>query len=247
MVQTILGPDHDLAKRLSKMERDIANLNTRDVLQNASIGIGGLTVNGGSINITNGGSLIVTGTGTIQLSTGTFVANVVNSNTTVSAGTSITAGTDVHSATSSTTGTATVGGDIDLTGDMYTPHGRATPVTTGYVSAWLNADGRLGASASSIAFKQDVEPADMSAQIQAVFTLGLVRFRFIADVEANGDAAPWHTGSLAEYMAQTALTEWVPLDSEGKPFAINWEHITIPLIAVVQNLDARLKALEAKP
>lgn len=241
MVQTILGPDHDLAKRLSKMERDIAALNTRDVLQNASIGRGGLTVNGGTINITNGGSLIVTGTGTIQLNTGTFVANVVQSNTTV------TAGTDVHSATSSTTGTATVGGDVDLTGDLYTPHGRATPVTTGYVSAWLNTDGRLGASASSIAFKQDIEPADLTQQVQAVLTLGLVRFRFIADVEANGDAAPWHTGSLAEYMAQTALTEWVPLDSEGKPFAINWEHITIPLVAVVQNLDARLKALEAKP
>ncbi len=44
MVQTILGPDHDLAKRLSKLEQDVANLNTRDVLQNATFGPNGTTV-----------------------------------------------------------------------------------------------------------------------------------------------------------------------------------------------------------
>ncbi|HEY5224953.1 MAG TPA: hypothetical protein VIJ18_18135 [Microbacteriaceae bacterium] len=60
MVQTILGPDHELAKRLTKMERDIANLNTRDVLQNASITQGGLTVSGGgSITVDDGGNIVV--------------------------------------------------------------------------------------------------------------------------------------------------------------------------------------------
>ena len=63
-----LGPDHALAIRLQQMEDAIKELSTRDVLQNASIGQGGLTVNGtGSINVTGGGSINVTGGGTVNV------------------------------------------------------------------------------------------------------------------------------------------------------------------------------------
>jgi len=72
MVGANLGPDYDLAKRISDLEILVRGLSTRDVLQNASIGAGGITVNGGSI--------IVTGTGSIQLATGTFFANAVTGN-----------------------------------------------------------------------------------------------------------------------------------------------------------------------
>lgn len=44
MVQSMLGPDHDLAKRLTNMEQAIQKLNTRDVLQNATFGKDGTTV-----------------------------------------------------------------------------------------------------------------------------------------------------------------------------------------------------------
>lgn len=135
-------------------------------------------------------------------------------------------------------------GSVSVSGPIYSPHGRANPVTSGYVSAWLNTDGRIGASASSIEFKQDIQPADTTEEVAAILSIGMIRYRYIADVEEHGENAPWHLGSLAEYMATTGLKEWVPLDQDGNPFAINWEHLVIPAIAAIQNLDARLKVLE---
>lgn len=143
------------------------------------------------------------------------------------------------------TGNVNATGNITAAGPIFSPHGRATPVTTGYVGAWLNADGRIGATASSIQFKQDIQPADTTAEVEALLSIGLVRYRYIADVEEHGENAPWHLGSIAEYMQKTALREWVPLDQDGNAFAINWEHLIIPAIATMQSMDARLKALEA--
>ena len=73
-------------------------------------------------------------------------------------GTSVAVTGAATSASVTTTAGATVGGDINVTGDLYTPHGRATPVVSGYVSAWLNVDGRLGATASTRASKRDLIP-----------------------------------------------------------------------------------------
>lgn len=143
--------------------------------------------------------------------------------------------------------TVTASGNIKSTGgSLYSIVGHNTPVTSGYVGAWFDFDGRLGASASSIRFKQDIEPADPSAQVDALLHLALIRYRYVADVERNGDDAPWHLGSIAEYMQQTALSEWVPVGEDGEPLAINWEQMAIPIVATLQSLDARLKALEAK-
>jgi hypothetical protein len=137
-------------------------------------------------------------------------------------------------------------GSASITGPIYSPHGRANPVTTSYVSAWLNSDGRIGASASSLKFKQDFEPADTTAEVEALLTVALIRYRYIADVEARGNGASWHLGTLAEYMAETALREWVPLDQKGEPFAINWEHLIIPAIAAIQKAHAEQLASNAR-
>lgn len=178
-------------------------------------------------------------TETVVSATTTFLASGFTTGSMTATG-SITAGGSV-------TATGNVSGaDSHLTGDLYSPHGRATPVTTGYVSAWLNGDGRLGASASSLRFKQDIEPADTTEEVDALLRLALIRYRYIADVEENGDAAPWHLGSIAEYMQQTALAEWVPLDQNGDAFAINWEQIAIPAVAALQRLYAGQKDLIAR-
>lgn len=68
MAGTILPPKHDLAKRLTALEQQVAQLATRDVLQNASIGAGGLTVNsGGSIRVLGGGSISVADGGEVTV------------------------------------------------------------------------------------------------------------------------------------------------------------------------------------
>lgn len=68
MTAVRLGPDHDLAKRLSTLEQKVQQLFTRDLLQNASIGAGGLVVQGGgSITVQDGGSIAVNGTGNVAV------------------------------------------------------------------------------------------------------------------------------------------------------------------------------------
>lgn len=142
-------------------------------------------------------------------------------------------------------GSANVSGNINLTGDLYTPHGRATPVVNSYVAAYLNVDGRLGATPSALRYKQDVEPADMSAYVEALRRVALVRFRYIAAVEELGDSAPVEIGSIAEYFVAAGLSEWVYFDEAGAPQGINYERLTIPLIAAFQSLDERVRKLES--
>lgn len=74
-------PGQDFAKRISSLESAVASLGTRDVLQNAAIGSGGITVDGGQILITDGGSILVQGTGFISLSAGTLTAATLNGTT----------------------------------------------------------------------------------------------------------------------------------------------------------------------
>lgn len=144
----------------------------------------------------------------------------------------------------SVSGAVTAGGDITSTaGDFYSPHGRATPVTTSYVSAWFNGDGRIGATASSFKVKQDIEPADMTKLVEALRTVALVKFRRIEAVEKYGDDAPTEIGGIAEYFLTAGLEDYVFFHPEtGEPQGINYELLTIPLIAAFQSLDARLTA-----
>lgn len=171
---------------------------------------------------------------------------LVNINATVKAATDSYLSTGTVNMANLVINALTASGSVSAAGPIFTPHGRATPVTTGYVSAWLNSDGRVGATASSIQFKQDIEPADTAAEVDALLRLALIRFRYIEDVEKHGDAAPWHLGSIAEYMQLTALSEWVPLDQDGNAFSINWEHVTIPMVAALQSANARANASDAR-
>lgn len=77
MVNANYGPAYDLGQRLSNIEKQLAQLQTRDVLINASITQGGLTVEGdgsimvngtGSIDVSGGGSVDVTGGGSVNVS-----------------------------------------------------------------------------------------------------------------------------------------------------------------------------------
>lgn len=226
-----------IVRRQDDLKRALREQGAARSLAASTIGAGGLTVK-------DGGSITIEGTGALNVGSG-----ALNSAGSITAATTMTAGGQVQGATLRSTGNTSVGGalavtgDINVTGDIYTPHGRATPVTSGYVGAWLNVDGRLGATASSVFVKQDFEPANTAALVDALYHVALVRFRYIAAVEQFGDAAVSELGSIAQYFVACGLGEYVFNDADGNPQGINYERLTIPLIAVVQDLDARLKAL----
>ena len=136
----------------------------------------------------------------------------------------------------------TASGQLVSTAALKSPGSRAFTVTTGFAGAWLDTNGVLGINPSGVEFKQDFEPADLTEIVDAVLHTALIRYRMIKEVEELGDAATWHLGTIAQYMAIGPLAEWVVTTEAGA--VINWEQFGIPLMATMQSIDARLKKLE---
>ena len=263
------GPDHDLALRISKLEDDVRALSTRDVLQNASIGVGGLTVTGtGGINVTGGGNITISGTGVLNVAAGGLSsAGAISAATSITAGSTISAGGAISGASIGVTGamsgaslnvgtggvtaggiaasgSLSVSGTTTSTGVVISPGSRAYSVVSGYAGAWINGDGTLGISTSSVYVKQDFAPADSGPKIDALLRLALVDFRRIDVVTALGAAAPVELGAIVEYVAGTALVDATFVDPNGKPQGINWSQMIPTMIATIQTLNARLIKLE---
>ncbi len=212
-------------KQMKDITDDIKS-GSRNALFSLVVGLGGAIFNG-AVRFLGGITGNVTATGAV-------------SGSSVSSSSTVTAATDVHSATSSTTGTATIGGNANVAGDVFVPNSFAA--VTGYTVGYINGDGRLSKGASAARFKQDFEPVDNAPLAEAMFRATLLRFHLIAAVEELGDGATLEIGLLADYLETIGLTEFVYRDENGEPLGIQYERLTIPLIAAVQNLDARLKA-----
>ena len=266
------GPDHDLGIRLTKLEDDVRALSTRDVLQNASIGVNGLTVTGtGGISVTGGGSITISGTGILNVSAGGLnSAGAISAATTITAGGLITGvglnagsgpitgaslnvgGGSVTAGAFSASGSGSIGGNLNMTGQVFIPNGFAA--VSGYTIAYVNVDGRLCVGASAARFKQDFQPVHADPLIAGIYAADLLHFRLIAAVEtidrkmgplAEGElrgTAAVEIGLLADQLENIGLDEFVYRDTAGDVLGIQYERLTVPLIAVVQSLDRRLRA-----
>ena len=73
----------------------------------------------------------------------------------------------------------------------------------------------------------------------------MVEFRYIDHVRKYGDEAPVMLGSIAEYFPTIGLGRYVSRNSDGEVDGIQYAELVKPLIATIQHLNARLKALEA--
>lgn len=127
---------------------------------------------------------------------------------------------------------------------IYTPHGRANPVVTSYVSAYINSDGRIGATPSSARFKQDIQT--WSPDQQAILALQLVTFRYKAAVDELGEDAQVEVGLIAEDLHTLGLTWLVVYDEHQAPFSVHYERLALALLPVIQSHEQRLTALEQK-
>lgn len=238
--QPNLGPDHDLAIRLSTMESNIAALQTRDVLQNASIGAGGLTVNGGAIIITGAGSLAITGTGSFTTNGNISTTGASSASTSITAGTTIAAGGALTGATLSTTGTANIGGLFTADPGMSSLDAKTRVLTSGWSSLWIDGSGRIGQSGSAHRFKQDIQPADIDTT--EVLNLTPVQYRLKAAVEEFGVNARNEIGLIAEDLEPVA--PWaIACDAEGAVQGINYDILVVVLLAVAQAQQAQIDTL----
>jgi hypothetical protein len=142
--------------------------------------------------------------------------------------------------TISATGLATFNAGINST-DV-----RSRVVSSSIAAVWIDGTGRIGISSSSVNGKRDIAPVDLAEEVDALLKLALVEFRRDHDVEELGDDAPVEVGTIAEYAEALGLNRFIYRDDQGAVQGVNYERLTIPLIATVQHLNERITALETK-
>lgn len=239
MPKAELGPEYSLAKRISTLEGLVRGLSTRDVLQNASIGSGGLT-------ITDGGFLVVDGDATFNGSL-TVPSGSLNTGGNLTAGGSITAGTSLNAATLAISGAASLGslavGSVTISGGnitansgtFYSLYAYNNPVVTSYLAAYINVDGRFGATPSALRFKQDI--IERRYTITDLMTFQIVNYRLIEAVRLDGDLAQTEVGVIAEWLVEAGLSEFVVFHPEtGEPWSVHYERLCLVAISAMQEL-----------
>lgn len=255
MAGTNLGPDMDLAKRLSDMERAIMDLQTRDVLQNASIGENGLLVyGGGSITVQDGGSIIVLGGGSISLPSGTLSAGGLSISGNGSVSGTLTAGA-FSGGSLGVSGSVSAGGSVSASGNVSasgqvisagivnSPGTKANTVTVGYSAVYIDSSGNMGGNTSSRRYKTNIGPAVYD--LDAFLGLQAYQFQRKTDVLEMGDAAPWQAGLMAEDVEPVApLNVWS--DEDGLVAGVRYEELVVPLLMALQREHAERLALEAR-
>lgn len=123
--------------------------------------------------------------------------------------------------------------------------------TGSWRAVWALSDGTLGTAQSSRKVKQDfIMPEITLEQMRAVdWTL----YRFIDDVNLNGDSATVHLGMVAEELDDNGLGQFVEYNDDYEPCGINYPMLGVWAVHEahlahdrIDRLEERLKALEGK-
>lgn len=118
-------------------------------------------------------------------------------------------------------------------------------------AAWVLSNGTIGTAQSSRKVKQDFMMPDITLeQMRAVdWTL----YRYIDDVNLNGDSANLHLGMIAEELDDNGLGLFVEYNDDYEPCGINYPMLGVWAIHEahlahdrIDRLEERLKALEGK-
>lgn len=118
-------------------------------------------------------------------------------------------------------------------------------------TVWALSDGTMGTVQSSRKVKQDfIKPDITLEQMRAVdWTL----YRFIDDVNRNGDSATIHVGMIAEELDDNGLGQFVEYNDDYEPVGINYPMLGVWAVHEahlahdrIDRLEERLKALEGK-
>jgi hypothetical protein len=204
-------------------------------LERSSIGTGG--------TLEVKGTLLVTGDLEVPAGSLSSAANMtagvdVSAGRDVAAVRDVTAGRDVAAVAQVRGNNGLFPGGINSV-DVYS---RLVTGSGSYTSTYTNAAGQMGQVPSSLRFKQDVSPAAVDAA--AILAIRLVTFRYIEAVENLGDDAAIEWGVIAEELDQLGLTWLVNYDEDGLPFAVRYERLSLALLGLLQNHEARIAALE---
>jgi hypothetical protein len=162
-----------------------------------------------------------------------------------------------HDATEIVSGTiarpVSTGGDIYTSANMYSvgAYNSDLSAVSGRRTMWIGPDGRMGHTASSRQFKQDIESFEWS--YENLRRVRVVLFRYISAVEMFGHNAALEFGVIAEEIHDLGLTFLVDYDKFGKPYSVHFQMFGFLAIYLAQlqgdildGLTARIEALEAR-
>lgn len=133
---------------------------------------------------------------------------------------------------------------------LYAPNGVTVQwVATGSsANAFIDTDGRIWRSTSSLRYKQDVEHAALDPA--AVLNMQPRTWRDKAEVEADPDTERRYVGFIAEELHDIGLGQFVVYDEQG-PEAIAYDRLSVALLALdkqqqsqIDDLTKRIVALE---
>lgn len=120
-----------------------------------------------------------------------------------------------------------------------------------YRAAWVLSDGTMGTSQSSRKVKQDFIKPDIT--LEQMRSVDWTLYRFIDDVNLNGDSAIIHLGMIAEELDDNGLGMFVEYNDDYEPCGINYPMLGVWAIheahlahGRIDELESRLKALEGK-
>lgn len=143
----------------------------------------------------------------------------------------------------SAAGNASANGTTYSGGVVISPGSRNFNVTTSYVAGWINGDGTFGTSQSTRKVKRDLVPMGPNVA-DAILSLVPQWGHYIWDPEND----PGHPKSflIAEDLDDLDLfgEDVLVRDEQGDPVSINYSQLVPALVATVQQLHARIAALE---
>ena len=118
-------------------------------------------------------------------------------------------------------------------------------------AVWALSDGTMGTSQSSRKVKQDFMKPDIT--LEQIRSVDWTLYRFIDDVNRNGDSAAIHIGMIAEELDDNGLGQFVEYNDDYEPVGINYPMLGVWAIHEahlahdrIDRLEERLKALEGK-
>lgn len=118
-------------------------------------------------------------------------------------------------------------------------------------AVWALSDGTMGTSQSSRKVKQDFMEPDIT--LEQMRSVDWRLYRFIDDVNLNGDSATIHVGMVAEELDDNGLGQFVEYNDDYEPCGINYPMLGVWAIHEahlahdrIDELESRLKALEGK-
>lgn len=237
-------------RRFADLQRQITELAAARRLPFSEITSGGVTVkDGGSINVQDGGDINLNSGGTLNVIGTTSYAVVAAGNIGVRGlpsnfpasfldenGLRVlpSSGSAVRFQRSPTTGTA------DITGP-----GLTVPVTTtsSGANAYIDIPTRLLMTVtSSRRYKDNIE--DVVVDPAAVLKMQGRTWRDKAEAERDPDTTKRHVGFIAEELDDLGLTEFVEYNAEGQPDAIQYDRLSVALLAVLKDQERRLRRVE---